>query len=291
MAGRIRSIKPEILDDEKTAGLSHLEWRLFVSLWLIADDFGNLRGDPTYILGQCLWASGESRESVRKALEVLGGVGLVAPYAVRGQSYIAIMGWEKHQKVSHRGNPRIPGISQADSSPPENIRKSSGESPEVLLPDLRSPISDLRSSDVPESSGTQLESDGPEDDQEEESDTGPAIPPEAWTAADTLRGLVLADQPTNTIRKAPWGPEQTRGRRRSWANEFRLLFERDERTPKELGDVLRFVFRGQTGDAKFVVQSPTTLREKWDRITTQMTKARASPRLDLREGIRPTNLL
>lgn len=42
MAGRIRSIKPEILDDEKCASLSHLE---------IADDYGNLRGDPDYVRG------------------------------------------------------------------------------------------------------------------------------------------------------------------------------------------------------------------------------------------------
>ena len=113
--------------------------------------------------------------------------------------------------------------------------------------------------EVPESSGT---------------DVGVDIPPEAWTAADTLRSLVLGEQPTNAIGKAPWGPDQRKGRRKAWANEFRLLLTRDKRTTQDLGDVLRFLFRGQTGDARFVVHSPSTLREKWDRIVTQMGRGR-----------------
>lgn len=113
--------------------------------------------------------------------------------------------------------------------------------------------------EVPESSGT---------------DVGVDIPPEAWTAADTLRALVLGEQPTNAIGKAPWGPDQRKGRRKAWANEFRLLLTRDKRSTQDLGDVLRFLFRGQTGDARFVVHSPSTLREKWDRIVTQMGRGR-----------------
>ncbi|HET9063749.1 MAG TPA: hypothetical protein VFO62_10710 [Candidatus Binatia bacterium] len=105
-------------------------------------------------------------------------------------------------------------------------------------------------------------------------DVGVEIPSDAWVAADTLRTLVLKAQPTNAIRKAPWGPEQRKGRRKAWANEFRLLLSRDGRTTRELGEVLRFLFNGQTGDAQFVVLSPATLREKWDRITTQMQRVK-----------------
>jgi hypothetical protein len=116
--------------------------------------------------------------------------------------------------------------------------------------------------DVPDSSGT---------------DVGPEIPDIAWTAADTLRSLVLKAQPGNRIGRGAWGPEIRTGKRRAWANDFRLLFESDKRTPQQLGEVLRWLFQGQTGDARFVVQSPDALRKKWDRIETQMGKGRGPP--------------
>jgi hypothetical protein len=159
MAGRIRSIKPEILEDEKTAALSHLEWRLFVSLWLLADDFGNLRGDPTYVLGQTLWAANETRESVSGALDGITSASLLIRYMVRGQTYYHICGWSKHQKVSKPGKPRMPGPDQvnelevqADIEFPEHPGKIPGDPPNIpeksqVTPeaDHRSSITDLRS--------------------------------------------------------------------------------------------------------------------------------------------------
>lgn len=149
MAGRIRSIKPEILEDEKTAALSHLEWRLFVSLWLIADDHGNLRGEPGYVQGQTLWAANETRAAVADALEVLAAVGLLTPYTVRGQSYCHITGWAKHQRVDKPGKPRMPGPNESDAPSSRHVAptrdtfaESSRESREGLEPDLRPPTSD-----------------------------------------------------------------------------------------------------------------------------------------------------
>jgi hypothetical protein len=150
VAGRIRSIKPEILDDEKTAALSHLSWRLFVSLWLIADDYGNLRGDAGYIQGQALWASNETRDTVAAALDALAAELLIARYTVRGQSYYHICGWDKHQKVDKPGKPRMPGPDESDTpssqqvtAARETFAESSRESLESLATDLRPPTSDL----------------------------------------------------------------------------------------------------------------------------------------------------
>jgi hypothetical protein len=63
MSGRIRTIKPELLEDDKTARLSHEEWRTFVSLLLIADDHGNCRANPKYLDG-AIFHSRESREGL-----------------------------------------------------------------------------------------------------------------------------------------------------------------------------------------------------------------------------------
>lgn len=42
---RIRTLKPEILEDARTAGLSDAAFRLFVAMIVLADDHGNLRAD------------------------------------------------------------------------------------------------------------------------------------------------------------------------------------------------------------------------------------------------------
>lgn len=148
MAGRIRSIKPEILEDTKTASLTHLEYRVFVGSWLLADDHGNLRGDPDYVRGQIVWASRESRESVAKALETLARVSLLNKYVVRGQVYFHVAGWEKHQRVDKPGKPRMPLPTESDQVFANDSRESredflgNTECLEIPRPDLRPPTSE-----------------------------------------------------------------------------------------------------------------------------------------------------
>lgn len=138
MARRIRSIKPEILDDGVTAALPHLEWRLFVSLWLLADDYGNLHGHVAQVKGAALWRTGDTEDRVREALARLSADSLIQPYTVRGQDYVHILGWSKHQKVDHPGKALIPGPDQADSNtcdPSRNSRENLASPRENLAPD------------------------------------------------------------------------------------------------------------------------------------------------------------
>jgi hypothetical protein len=136
---RIRTLKPEILTDEKSAGLSDTELRLFVSLIVMADDHGRFRANPAFVHSQVFWASGTSREASRDALDTLARLSLVILYEVAGQQYGKITNWEKHQKVDHPGKPLCPG-------PDEGIISSCGKSsrdpretlaniPETLAPD------------------------------------------------------------------------------------------------------------------------------------------------------------
>lgn len=170
MAGRIRTIKPEILEDERTAHLSHAAWRLFVSLILVADDYGNFRANPDQLRGTVFWGrSVDVDGGVDPLLAELarldpdGGDGLVTLYAVRGQRYGHLNGWTKNQRVDKPGSPRVPSPKDAESvelfansrEPPEPVACGSGSVPEsrangsgtipvVLAPDLRSrsPIND-----------------------------------------------------------------------------------------------------------------------------------------------------
>ena len=125
MAGRARTIKAEILADEKTALLSHLEWRLFVSSWLIADDHGNLRSEPAYIRSHTLWAADEPLGAVAQALETLASVSLLTRYTVRGQSYFHITNWTRHQRVDRPSKRQMPGPEEAARASEEDANKQS----------------------------------------------------------------------------------------------------------------------------------------------------------------------
>lgn len=105
--GRIRSIKPEIIEDEDTAGLSHEAFRLFVGLIALADDYGNMRAQPNWLGGQIFWATKGNPE---KALEELVSRKLVVLYRVGSESYAHIRGWSKHQRVDKPGTPRVPAF-------------------------------------------------------------------------------------------------------------------------------------------------------------------------------------
>lgn len=136
MAGRIRTIKPELLEDEKTASLTNSQWRLFVSLILLADDYGNFRAASSFIDGTVYWAWEGSRQPERTARELddLAKVGLIHLYEVNGQRYGHLNGWEKHQKVIKPGKPRVPCATNSDQL---GITSST---------DLRPPITDQRPS-------------------------------------------------------------------------------------------------------------------------------------------------
>lgn len=106
MSGRIRSIKPEILDDEKTASLPSDAWRLFVSLWLLADDYGNTHASPKRIRAACFWAL--ENVDFDAAMARLTADRLIVLYETDGQRYLHIVGWSKHQKVDKPGKPHCP---------------------------------------------------------------------------------------------------------------------------------------------------------------------------------------
>lgn len=163
MSGRIRTIKPELLEDERVAHLSHAAFRLFIGLILEADDYGNFRANPDQLRGSIFWGCAPDVVGAPTDVDALlvelarleedGSPGLIALYRAKGQRYGHLSGWAKHQRVHHPGLPRVPGpkdgetidVSAKPGVPPETSR----ESPEPLRPDpIRSdPIrSDHRSS-------------------------------------------------------------------------------------------------------------------------------------------------
>lgn len=127
---RIRSIKPEWLDDQRLASSSDYARVLSIALILLADDHGRGRAHQLFLAARA-WPYGTPAETLPKVsggLAELEQIGFVLIYEIEGQSYFEIRNWKKHQKISHPGKPLFP-------EPPKGLRKSSGASPPILGPD------------------------------------------------------------------------------------------------------------------------------------------------------------
>jgi hypothetical protein len=113
---RIRSIKPEILEDEKTAPLSDGAFRLFASMIFLADDHGNVRADSRWLQAQIWWAHASPPRTAEFLREVSNAL-LIQVYEVRGGIYAHLLGWEKHQRIDNAGKCRVPMPNDADVKP------------------------------------------------------------------------------------------------------------------------------------------------------------------------------
>jgi len=129
---RIRTIKPELLTDEKTGVLPDDAWRVFVSVLLLADDYGNFRAHPSQVSAAIFWAR-ETLPNVSGILAKLAGLGLIALYEHDGQRYGHVNGWDKHQRVDHPGKPLCPQYVPGSS---RESRETLAKIPETLAPDL-----------------------------------------------------------------------------------------------------------------------------------------------------------
>jgi len=141
MAGRIRTLKPEWLEDEILCSMVDSDRLLSVALILLADDYGNGRASPIQVAAT-VWGgslSGDPAEILRRAtggLARLAAMGFISLYEVRKQQYFSITNWSKHQLVKHPSKPRVPSPDDPEAEPtPPILPGPSGEPPESLRPD------------------------------------------------------------------------------------------------------------------------------------------------------------
>jgi hypothetical protein len=132
MSGRIRSVKPEWLEDELLALASDAARVLTIGLMLQADDYGNGRANPILLAGQVF--PGKVLEHTANALEELRNIRFVTLYEVDGQRYFHIRNWDKHQRVDKPGKPRVPGppeVSSAFAATSGHVAPPSAPTPET----------------------------------------------------------------------------------------------------------------------------------------------------------------
>lgn len=131
MSGRIRSIKPEWLEDEAIISCSSEARVISIGLLLLADDHGNGRGSEVYLSSR-IFPLAESLETLRNGLAELVKIRFVELYRLSGQTYFSIRNWKKHQRVDKPGKPRVPGPLDPGV---EKIPGSLAKVPESLAPD------------------------------------------------------------------------------------------------------------------------------------------------------------
>ena len=153
MSGRIRTVKPEWLEDEVMASASSDARVLSIALILMADDYGNGRCHHVTMASRVFPVSGNSLESLQNssarflaALSELEAMRFVGLYGDDRQHYFAIRNWAKHQKVNHPGKPLVPSppesIWNVSRDSQETLKSDSGGSLETLLPDRRPTTND-----------------------------------------------------------------------------------------------------------------------------------------------------
>jgi len=140
---RIRSIKPEWLDDERLVYASDAARVLSVALILLADDYGNGRGRPEWLASRVFPAAKKSAATA--ALAELKRIGFVRLYAVRGENYYSLTNWSKHQRVDKPGRPLVPAPNESDGATPRN--NSVPDSP-ANIPDSPANIPDSPATDL-----------------------------------------------------------------------------------------------------------------------------------------------
>jgi hypothetical protein len=160
VSGRIRTVKPEWLEDELLAAASDEARTLSIGLLLIADDYGNGRASIATIAAK-VWPYQLERDDGAHAPETLAkasrafrellAMRFIGTWTESGQTYFAIRNWKRHQKVDKPGKPLVPerpadlfadsrrsreSVASASVEPREGDAIVSREPRESLAPDL-----------------------------------------------------------------------------------------------------------------------------------------------------------
>lgn len=120
---RIRSVKPEWLEDERLALASSDARVLSIALILIADDYGNGRAHPRLLAGRVF--PGLGADVAERALQELVDLRFAELYDESRQTYFHIRNWSKHQRIDNAGAPRVPREPSPEGEPADAARGGS----------------------------------------------------------------------------------------------------------------------------------------------------------------------
>lgn len=105
---RIRTIKPEMWQDERIGQLSRDARLLLIGMITMADDEGRLRAMPSLICGHCFPYDQDAPKRVAAWIAELTATGLILTYERGGVQYAAFRHWRRHQRVNRATPSTLP---------------------------------------------------------------------------------------------------------------------------------------------------------------------------------------
>jgi hypothetical protein len=140
MAGRIRSIKPELRELAAFAALTDRAVRLYFGILSLVDDTGRCPAGASFLAGAIWFARPCAANLVGKALAELATAKIVSPYEVNGAPFLEIVGWTVQGGPTHQ---RIEKPQPGRYPRPRSNHSGNGSGNDSGT-DLRSQITDLR---------------------------------------------------------------------------------------------------------------------------------------------------
>lgn len=131
---RIRTIKPEFWDDEKLASISRDARLLFVGLWNQSDDYGVVKGHPSWLKNKIFPYDDIRPTDFQRWLAELEAIKAILPFVHDQERYYFIRTFKQHQVVNRPSSTRNP-------TPPDDINDPSRQAHGVFHePSRRTPI-------------------------------------------------------------------------------------------------------------------------------------------------------
>lgn len=114
---RIRSIKPEMWQDEDFGLLDPEAQLLFIGLISHADDHGRFKGSAMRVRALVWPFRGDlAIDRVESRLLELADAGLIVMYENAGRAFIELPSWSKHQRVDRPTDSQYPSAADPDST-------------------------------------------------------------------------------------------------------------------------------------------------------------------------------
>jgi hypothetical protein len=119
---RIRSIKPEFFRSKKLAACSPRARLTFIGLWTLADDEGRYEYEPELLKADLWpWEPEVTAKEADACILELESRGRVCLYQHDGKTYLHVVTWSEHQKISHKSESRLPACHrEVHGGPPED---------------------------------------------------------------------------------------------------------------------------------------------------------------------------
>lgn len=96
-----RLLHPRIGDSQKIAILTDLEFRVWITYLLAADDFGVMPFHAAKIQGACRALAHKPRKALERVLQRFVDCGLVREFTMDGARHIYSPTWQGHQKIKY----------------------------------------------------------------------------------------------------------------------------------------------------------------------------------------------